>query len=521
MKLAAIDIGSNSIHMVVAEADPRGAFQILDREKEMVRLGAGTLADGRINARAMKRGFATLDQLVRLARSRGADKVVAVATSALREADNGHAFVSRAGRRLGVWPRIISGEQEARLIYGAVVHSVHVEDGPLVAVDIGGGSIELAWGEGQAAAWAGSEKLGVLRMSQRFIQNDPPTPGEVKKLVRHIRSTMGMHAAFLRKQGFARVVGTSGTILALGQLALEMEGAARPDTLHHVTVDARAIRDVRDRLLRMDLRARLKLGGLDPARADIIPTGAVILTAVLELLDAREITLCEWALREGVILDYLSTHRGSLARVQAYPDPRRRSVMALAERCRHDRTHARHVTALALQLFDGLRTLHGLDTKARELLEYAALLHDVGHHISYPAHHRHTYYLIKNGDLRGFAPDELEALALVARYHRRRRPRKSHPGYEALPKAVRRRVSLLAGLLRVADALDRTHQQAVRNVTVSARGKGLALRCEGVGDCELELWGAKRRLRLLERELGRTVSLSTQPLKSRSIARPA
>jgi exopolyphosphatase/guanosine-5'-triphosphate,3'-diphosphate pyrophosphatase len=265
------------------------------------------------------------------------------------------------------------------------------------------------------------------------------------------------------------------------------------------------------------LDERLKMPGLDATRVDIIVAGAILLDEVLERLGAREITLCEWALREGVLLDYVHSHRRSLARAARVPDPRRRSVVQLAERCVHDAPHARHTARLALALFDATQARHRLGAAERELLEYAALLHDVGHHISYPAHHKHSYYLIKNGGLHGFEPGEREVIACVARYHRRGRPRRAHAGYGALPKRARRTVGLLAGMLRVADALDRSHRQLVETVTVSDRDGRLTLRAEAQGDCELEIWGARQRAGLLARALGcpiRVVGRSARRLKS-------
>jgi exopolyphosphatase/guanosine-5'-triphosphate,3'-diphosphate pyrophosphatase len=520
VKIAAIDIGSNSIHMVVVEAGPRGSFRILDREKEMVRLGASTLADGRLSARAMKRGLETLARFKRLARSRGVEKIIAVATSALREAENGEAFVARAGREIGLWPRIISGEQEARLIHRAVVHSMHLGEEPFVSVDIGGGSVELTLGQGREVGQAASEKLGVLRMNERFLRGDPPAPTDVRRLAAHVQSVLSPHASEMRKRGFSRVVGTSGTILALGRLVRELLQPSAAESLHHSTIRIEALRTLRQRLLRMDLRARLKLRALDPGRADIVVAGVVILAAVLDLLGAREITLCEWALREGVLLDYLATHRRSVVRARICPDPRRRSVFELAERCRHDRAHARHVSGLALQIFDGLRPVHGLADAERELLEYAALLHDIGHHISYPAHHRHSYYLIKNGDLHGLTPVEQDMIACVARYHRQGRPRKSHPEMGSLEKSQRHTVALLAGILRVADALDRTHRQSVRSVTVVLRGRSVAIRGASSRECDLETWGARRRADLLARALGRVVTVPPTLAAARSRALP-
>lgn len=512
MRIAAIDVGSNSIHMVVVEASGRGSLRVLDREKEMVRLGAETLRTGHLTRRAMDRGLETLRRYRQIADSRRVEKMIAVATSAIREARNGDRYLARIGREVRVWPRIISGEEEARLIHRAVAHSVHLADARALILDVGGGSVELILGGGAEVEWAASEKAGVLRLAERFAPSDPLAGPDEARLVRHIRETLGPHLDRARADAPARLVGTSGTILAVGALAHVMEAGRPPESLHHLTVRAQAVREARRRLVAMGLKERLKLPGLDPSRADIIVAGAVLLDEMLTRLEAREITLCEWALREGVLLDYVHSHRRSLARAASIPDPRRRSVLGLAERCAHDDRHARHTAALALALFDGTRRRHGLGDADRELLEYAALLHDVGHHISYPAHHKHTYYLIKNGDLHGFDPVELEALACIARYHRRGRPRRAHAGYGALPRPVRRKVRVLAGLLRLADALDRSHRQVVQAVRVSESDGVLRVRCEAATDCELEVWGATRRGDLLARVLKTAVRIT--PVKA-------
>jgi exopolyphosphatase/guanosine-5'-triphosphate,3'-diphosphate pyrophosphatase len=305
--------------------------------------------------------------------------------------------------------------------------------------------------------------------------------------------------------GFDCVVGTSGTILALGALALQLDGGA-PRGLHHATVPVDAIQSVRRWLVTTSLRARREQPAL-AGRADTIVSGSILLGALLRRLRATELVLCEWALREGILLDYIQGHARSLARAEAYPDVRRRSVMALAERCQYDQRHARHVAALAVSLFDQTRRRHRLGARERSLLEYAALLHDIGHHISYPGHHKHTYYLIKNGDLRGFEPREVEVLANVARYHRRGRPRKRHAALRALPRAARRLVKVLAAHLRLADALDRSHHQVVRSLSVGERSGRWRVVCRIEGDGELELWGGERRKALLERVLGAPVRL--------------
>lgn len=505
MKIAAIDLGSNSFHMVIVEVQASGAFQVIGREKEMVRLGSSTLSRGRLPAAAMSRGLEALAKYRRLARTQHVDKILAVATAAIREASNGEEFLDRVGRETGIWPKAISGDEEGRLIYLAALHSVHLEGKRALVVDIGGGSVELVLGAGRRLEDVASEKLGVIRMTEAFVHSDPLSAKDEARLVAHAEAVLSGGGARLREAGFDCAVGTSGTVLGLGALALHMASETPPETLHHVTVKADAIHSVRKRLVASDMRARLKMPGMDARRADIIVAGAVVLDTILDRLGVSELTLCEWSLREGILLDYIHGHPRSLARAEAYPDVRRRSVVALGERCAYDEAHAAKVAALAVSLYDQTLDLHELGDEERALLEYAALLHDVGRHISYPGHHKHSYYLIKNGDLRGFDPVEIEVLANVARYHRRGQPRKKHTGYGLLSRDRRRAVRVLAGFLRIADALDRSHRQAVRKVIVTRRAGGLRVACETSGNSELEMWGVPRRTALLEKELGQPI----------------
>src|SRR5688500_1202648 len=491
MRIAAIDLGSNSLHMVLADTDQKGAFRVMGREKEMVRLGARSLAKGRLSAAATKRAIDVLRKYRKLAESAGADKILAVATSAVREASNGEEFLEAIGRELAIWPRAISGDEEARLIYLAALHSINLEGRRALVVDIGGGSVELALGRGDALDLAVSEKIGVLRLSEELVKSDPLTTRNDTRLVKHLDAILKPHVERIRAAGFDVVVGTSGTALAVGALALERGGTV-PDTLHHATVPASEVHAIRRLLATSDVKARLKMPGLDESRADIIVPGAVLLDTILQRVGAREIILCEWALREGILLDYIQRNPRAVARVEAYPDVRHRSVVSLAERCGYDEKHARKVAQLALDLFDATVRKHRLGASHRSLLEYAALLHAVGHHISYRGHHKHAFYLIRNGDLRGFTPLEVEVLANVARYHRRR-PRKRHPGFAALPRADRRAVQVLSALLRLADALDRSHHQVVKGLTVKYRGDSLLLQAHVAGDTSLEMWGMPRQ----------------------------
>jgi exopolyphosphatase/guanosine-5'-triphosphate,3'-diphosphate pyrophosphatase len=245
--------------------------------------------------------------------------------------------------------------------------------------------------------------------------------------------------------------------------------------------------------------------GMDPRRADLSVAGSVLFDTIVRRLGAEEFTLCDLALREGLVLDYIHRNSALIRKVERYPDVRRRSVVELGERCGYWSEHAQQVARLALSIFDQTRSVHGLSDREREWLEYGALLHDIGVHISYERHHRHSYYLIKNGDLRGFDPEEIEVIALIARYHRQATPKKSHEGYGDLDASMRKVAKTLAAMVRLAEGLDRSHAQALAGIEMYPRSDDYLARLRAAGDAELELWAAHRHVAPLERILGRPV----------------
>jgi exopolyphosphatase/guanosine-5'-triphosphate,3'-diphosphate pyrophosphatase len=344
-----------------------------------------------------------------------------------------------------------------------------------------------------------SFKIGVIRLAERFVASDPISDSDQRKLTRHILKQAGKYLDEIAARGFERVIGTSGTILSLGALAA---GPDAPKDLRNFRVSAKSIRRVRERVTGLDLQRRLKLPGLEPKRADIVVPGSILVDTLLDRLGAREITLCDFALREGLVLDFIRRNTSAIRQLERYPDVRQRSVIELAERCRYVPEHSRHVADLAIRLFDRTRAWHGLGDRERQWLEYGALLHDVGVHISYERHHRHSYYLIKNGGLRGFHPEEIEVIALIARYHRRGTPKRGHEGYSTLPRELRRTVKLLATLVRLAEGLDRTRNGTIRDVEVAPDDSRATVRLLATGDAELELWAAQRQAALLERWIG-------------------
>ena len=505
MRVAAIDIGTNSLHMIVANVRPDLSFEVIDREKEMVRLGAGGLDGRSLTETARTAALQTLTKFRRLADSHKVDEIVAAATSAVREADNGGDFIAEVAAHTGIRIRVITGVEESRLIHQAAVYGVHMGGRPAVVIDIGGGSTEVSLGSASHVTHARSFKLGVIRMTERFVRSDPITESDERRMVKHVNKEIGSYLDGIAGRRFERVIGTSGTILSLGSLALSEGGASAPEALRNRHVPAKAIHRVRKRLTELDLDARLHLPALDPRRADIAVAGSILLDTILRRLVADDLTLCDFALREGLILDYIHRNTARIRKIERYPDVRRRSVMELGDRCNYWSEHARHVARLALSIFDQTRGVHGLDDRAREWLEYGALLHDVGNHISYERHHRHSYYLIKNGGLRGFEPAEVELIALVARYHRQAVPKKSHEGYSLLRGSERRAVRTLSAIVRLAEGLDRSHGQVVDTVDVVPKGNEYVFRLRTSGDAELEVWAAHRHAEPLQDVLGRTL----------------
>jgi exopolyphosphatase/guanosine-5'-triphosphate,3'-diphosphate pyrophosphatase len=510
MRIAAIDIGTNSLHMIVCRIRPDLSFEVVDREKDMVRLGAGGLDGGRLGLSNMALAMQTLSKFKRLAESHGVDEIIASATSAVREAENGGDFVADVHRDLGMRVRVISGTEEARLIHLAAAYASGLGRRAAVVIDIGGGSTEITLGTSSRVQYGRSFRLGTLRLTERFVDTDPLGPRDERRLERHVRREVGAYLRQVRRRGFQRVIGTSGTILSLGTLALG-SGARQPAELRNARVSARAIRRVRDRLTSLTLDDRLRLPGLDPRRADVAVAGAVLLDVLLDGLGAEELSLCDFALREGMVLDYIQQNQSHIRAVDRYPDVRRRSVIELAERSNYRPAHAAQVARLALAIFDGTAALHGFGRREREWLEYAALLHDIGVHISYENHHKHSQYLITHGDLRGFDPDEIDIIGLIARYHRQATPRKRHPGYGDLSKPRRRAVRLLGAIVRLAEGLDRSHAQVVQHVEVSPREKVIALRLVTDGDAELELWAAGRHAQPLSDVLDRPIRVEAAP----------
>lgn len=522
MRIAAIDVGSNSIHMVIAQVESDGRFHVLDRAKERVRLGHRTLTSGKLPAEAIEAGMRTLATFKTLAERHGAERIKAVATSAVREAANGGEFIRRVRDEIGLRVRVIPGREEARLIFLGVAHAIDLATEPTLIVDAGGGSVELILAVDGRPIQLHSTKLGVTRLSEKFLHSDPPTNKELNALEEYVVSVLkptlkGMNAYRIR-----RIVGTSGTMLNLVTVAGHRRGTPPEAHLNNYVVTADEIARVRRQVQKASYEERTRIKGLDTKRADVVVAGACIADEILRYLDAEEMVACTWALREGVLLDFIARNPRKIAEVEQFHDPRRRSVARLLRHLGEENTHGQHVAQLAVELHDQLGERLGLPPESREWLEYASLLHDVGHHIGHRDHHRHSQYLIANGELLGFRKDEVDMIGLVARYHQKAVPKDDDEGFGDLSKGDRQIVRGLSALLRVADGLDRTHYSVVKHVAVQRRGAKTVLQLQTEGDdAELEEGEAMRRLPLLAELLDVDVEIEileeTYPRRAASV----
>jgi exopolyphosphatase / guanosine-5'-triphosphate,3'-diphosphate pyrophosphatase len=490
--LAAIDIGTNSIHLVVVKFNENNRFEILAQEKEVVRLGSGSRDMKYLKEDAMGRGIEALIRFRQIAQISKAE-IKAVATSAVREALNKEIFIQKAKQEAGIDVEVISGFEEARLIYLGVLQALPIFDKQILLIDIGGGSTEVLIGRAGEVIEANSLKLGSIRMTDQFFKEDPIDSKDVNKCRQFVKAYLNPMVRRVTKLGYELAVGSSGTILNIAQMIQVLRQQEPTRLLSNFVFLRSELTEVVKMLVKADsMKKRQKIGGLDPKRADIIVGGAIILEQVCEEMRVDSMTVSSFALREGVIFDALQKSRGS-------------SLHHLAEICRYEREHADRVAKLSLQLYDQTRELHKLDEINREYLEAASILHNVGFFISHAQHHRHSYYIIRNSEyLTGFTDHEIEIIAQIARYHRKSAPKLKHEEFARLSPQDQTIIKKLSGILRVADGLDRTHANVVQSLRCDLAGHSLTVHLEVLNGCSpsLEIYTAGARKELLEETFG-------------------
>ncbi|MBW4530761.1 MAG: Ppx/GppA family phosphatase [Aphanothece saxicola GSE-SYN-MK-01-06B] len=473
-RVAAIDIGTNSIHLLVAAIDPvLRSFSVVLAEKSTTRLGERDPDSGDLTPEAIERAFLTLRHCRDLATSHGVEQIVTAATSAVREAPNGRAFLQGLQDQLGLVVDLVSGPEEARLIYLGVLSGLSFGDQPYFILDIGGGSTELVLADGRDARALTSTRIGAVRLQREFCREDPLTPARRGFLEAYIQGAMDPAVAEVKRElrpGEKPVlVATSGTAMAMAALACAQDPNP-PLKLDGYRLGRARLDEIVERLVAMTPEQRRALTAINERRAEIIVPGALILQTTMEILQVRELVVCERALREGLIVDWMLRNGLLVDRFSFQSTIRRRTVLHLARTYGVDTGRADRVASHALSLYDQTRgLLHDDDGEGRALLWAAAQLHACGKHVNIAAYHKHTWYLIRHGELLGYSEAEHLMVAAIARYHRRGLPKKRHESWQLIEAGQHRHTVFTMGLLlRLAAALDRRPAPGIEAISVSA-----------------------------------------------------
>ncbi len=504
VRIAAIDIGSNSIRQIIADVSPAGSIRVVDEMKAAPRLGAGLHLTGRLSDEAADGAIDILGRMSELATQLGAKRTRVVATSAVRDAANGAEWLARVKEETGLTVSMLNGEDEARLSFRSAQAHFDLASGRAAIMDIGGGSLELALSASGLIEHLTSFPFGAIRLTEKYFSKGI-NPAALKKLRRFVKKRLREDLSARDWVG-ARVIGSGGTFTNLAGMILARQGMLTARTVHGTVVTRAELEHLLDNLAALSAAERLAVPGLNAARSDIIVAGLAVIGEVMGRIEARELTVSSYGIREGILLD--------LARVKPesadHGDARERSVSELASRTHFEAPHAKHVQKLALRLFDSIGTRLGCAQEDRQTLSDAALLHDIGYHINYDKHHKHSYHLITHADLLGMTPAEQIAVANVARYHRGAEPRKSHRNFGQLAAVTRDRILRLSAILRVADGFDRGHTGAVGDIRVRWLARALRLIAVPASKeipIRLELWGASRKSSLLSAVAGTQVEI--------------
>lgn len=498
VRLAAIDIGTNSIRCIVVEVDPQGNFRVLDDEKAMVRLGEGLSETGFISEEAKNRAIEALQRMTKISVGLGAEISAVVATSAVRKALNRNQFLRSVKEMTGLEIDVISGSEEADLASLSVHHNFSMDQQRYAMADIGGGSVEIVIATGRHAETVSSLDLGAVFLTEKFLHSDPLDPSELKKLRKYIRKA-------LKKAGVGEglpvscLIGSGGTMTNIGSMVMAMRGE-QYESVHRYEVLHSEIIHLVAMLSRKSHKERLQIPGLNPERADIILAGMILTDELMRRSRTNQLRINAQGIREGLILQ--SMQKRCLIAEPDQPRDWRNSILEFARSCRFDEAHSLQVNRLAQSIFAALAPMNQFTQRHAELLEAGALLHDIGYFISYDRHHKHSYHLIRHANLFGFTPREREMIANLARYHRKAKPKKAHDNFSTLAPEDQQLVRQLGGILRLADGLDRRRNGQVSDIVCRLRNHSFELTLFGSGDLSVELYGAESKGDLFESAFG-------------------
>lgn len=503
--LAVIDIGTNSVRMVVAGVEPDGAYQVLDEERVMTRLGHGLAETGRLADDTMTQSLQAIGNMKAIAEGFRVKELRVIATSAVREATNGRTFCRDVWRRHRVRVDVISPEEEAQLAFASATRHFTLTGRSVAVVDIGGGSAEVILAADGLVDRVYSLPLGAVRLTEKFCKTDPLDKKDWRALKRSVVKTIRESIGRPPFQPDA-MVGSGGTFTSIASM-IQCQREERTRGFHGYKASFGEIAHLLDRLRDTPLEARKHIPGLNPQRADIIVAGLLVASILGKRLGCQHVMVNERGIMDGMLISMIAdlSTRGAGGRAQS--KDRMEWVRNFARKCRSNERHCEHVAVLTQSIFDLLPDAIRPVTMGREIVAAAALLHDIGYLISHTGHHKHAYHLIKHGDLPGFSASEIELIANVARYHRRALPKPKHENFARLDKDSQELARRLAGILRVADGLDRAHMQNVRVQRCEVSADEVALYVDAEANPQVEIWDAQRKAELFEEAFGRKVTI--------------
>jgi exopolyphosphatase/guanosine-5'-triphosphate,3'-diphosphate pyrophosphatase len=509
-RIAAIDVGSNSIRLVVAEVLPSGGYRVLDEERENTRLAAEMTKTGRLNPQAADATINVLRNFLSIARGYGAAQIRAIGTSALRDAEDGPTFCDRAASELELPIEVISASEEARLAFLSVARAFDISGREVAVADIGGGSTEIVLASSGLIDQIYDTRLGAVRVAEQSGVTGRASEKQLAKLREFIDRTLKKQVG---KPPFVpdMLFGTGGTFTALAAIVMARQGQAG-QPMWGFRVNRAEIRHLVADLAQMTIERRRKVTGLNPNRADIIIAGLAVIERVMRHLRVNVVQVHTRGVRDGLLLTMIGSRHtpcavshGTRSVPATNAEERRSAVEEFAKSCGVDLPHARQVARIAGSLWQQLYEPLGLRAEDQELIESAALVANVGYLINFDGHHKHSYHLIRNSELPGFERRQLQLLASVARYHRGSGPKRKDVEFAELSLEDRRRVAALAAVLRLALALDRTHQQNVADVRACVDEHRVQITVDSQGDTEVDVWAAERKVELFEKIFGREV----------------
>lgn len=505
IRIGAIDVGTNSVHLVVADVSPDEGISVIEKQRRQVALGEGGLGGRKLTDPAMNRTVEALREFKTACDSLDVHDIHCAATSAVREAENGVEFCRRVKAEVGIHVRIINGQDEARLIYLGARRHVDFSQGRVLLADLGGGSTEFVLCDAETAHIKLSVPIGHLRATAQHRGQDPMTRAEVDAIRIHTRRVLALMSTRIHPDDVGSLVGTSGTIRCLARMATLKRGGVPTEHDDGLVLTRKELQAFIQQFQKLPRSRISKLPGMDDRRLKTLPAGAVIVHEILCQTQQSRLVTSAYSLRDGLLWDWIQRHKPELERTRLEADPRRRSVLGVMDRYSVDPVHAEFVASTSLNLFDATAPLHRLRVDDRRLLEFAAMLHDVGHHISGEDHHKHGQYLIRNTRMSGFTAPEIDQLGLIVRYHRGKAPKKRD--LARLTPEDARKVSVLAAILAVADGLDRGHDRNIQQVEGRLDGEVLTISCTATGPSHLEHWAAVQRSQSLAQALGAAVKL--------------